>query len=157
MEIRPLTIEEQREIRALFAPEDSRIVEKMVDPDPNRVFDSCFAFLQDHPRQPAEKSATDCTGEPLNDCLDSVFPFQVRQQIQKSVKEVATGIADLRQRETRLRKMENAVAQLRAVVSKMVSATPPETVRDETIETSPASGGGVFDSLFPSQLPLVVS
>lgn len=163
IEARRLTLDEFEELTGLFAPEDREAVSKMAaeSVDENEVFDdlSLFGLIQSSSRQPASKSiADDESGNPLNDCLTDIFPFQVRKEIQKSVRQVADGIADLRQREARLDRMEQAVDYLRTVVSKMAGQTPPDTVRDEAyeLEASPADDRSVFDSLFPARLPCVV-
>jgi len=161
IEAHKLTTAEAEYITGLFAsPEDRQAVSKMADIDANDVFDPIFAFIDSPARQPASKSiADDDSGEPLNDCLDSVFPFQVRQQVQKSIADVSQGIADLRQRESRLARMEQTVEQLREVVEKMAKQVPADTVRDEYVygEDSPADESDVFANLFPAKLPALVS
>ena len=162
IEARKLTTSEAEYVTNLFAPSERQAVSKMAaeSVDANDVFDPIFAFIESPARQPASKSiADDESGEPLNDCLDSIFPFQVRQQVQKSIADVSQGIADLRQRESRLARMEQTVEQLRAVVEKMAKQVPADTVRDEYVygEDSPADESDVFANLFPAKLPALVS
>jgi len=161
IEAHKLTTAEAEYLVSMFqTPEDRQAVSKMADIDANDVFDPIFAFIDSSARQPASKSiADDDSGEPLNDCLDSIFPFQVRQQVQKSIADVSQGIADLRQRESRLARMEQTVEQLRAVVEKMAKQVPPDTVRAEYVygEDSPADESDVFANLFPAKLPALVS
>lgn len=158
IEVHKLSQAEADYVTSLFAPSERETVSKMAETDPNECFDSCFFFLQDSPRQSAEKSAVDDDGGIAeNRVLDDVFPFMQVREVQKSVQQVAAGIDDLRQRNRRMEQMEQTIEQLRQVVEKMSQQTVADTVRDEDYviygEDSPADDSSIFDSLLPARLP----